>query len=302
MPRLLDEEVGPEEFEPVEFLWEEEKGAPTFVVDRALSLLHGNAVLGSDLPFGSQAVNVEGNLAQCRYQLTTSEIERFRLLGQDAGQALGDLMRSLRPGETESEIARRVSDALAARRIRAVVNLVAGDERIQKYRHPIPTEHSWERILMVTVCARRGGLTASLTRIASAAAITDELRRRTRAAASVNAKLLSATRPGVTGAELYRVAAQAYAAEGFEDEEHRHHQGGACGYRTRDWVAHPSCQEQVQVHQAFAWNPSVTGSKVEETCIILGDGLETITSSQGWPQIRVQIDGRDYSSPDVLSL
>jgi antitoxin VapB len=302
MARLLAEEVSAEEFEPVEFSREEESAAPALVAGLAAGLLDGGGALASDLPAGAAARLVEGSLARCRYQLAGSEIERYRALGRDAGDAIGGLMRAVRPGETEREVARRAEDALAARGARSVVTLVAADERLQKFRHPVPTLRAWERVLMVVVCARRGGLIASLTRIVCAGALTEELRRRTHACARVCARLLAATRPGATGAELYAVAARAYAAEGFEGEEHLHHQGGAAGYRTRDWVAHPACAEVVREKQAFAWNPSITGTKVEETCIVSGGGVEVITASPDWPTVEVEEQGLRYDLPDVLQL
>src|SRR6185436_7331095 len=122
------------------------------------------------------------------------------------------------------------------------------------------------------------------------------------AAAGVNAQLLSATRPTVSGSDLYKLAARSYAAEGYEGEERLHHQGGAAGYRTRDWLAHPACKETVQLDQAFAWNPSITGTKVEETCIAGADSVEVITRTPDWPQIAVSVAGREYLSPDVLCL
>jgi antitoxin VapB len=300
--RLLNEELAGEDFEPVEFGWEEEKASPSLPVDRARALLNETDALGSDLSMTGNVRTIEGALARCRYELTPPEIERFRQLGRDAGQAISSLMKSLSPGETEREIARRASDSLAAYGIHTVVNLVAADERISSYRHPLPTEKKWQRVLMVVVCARRSGLVASLTRIVSAGPVADELKRRTEAASNVNAQLLAATRPGVTGAELYSVAARAYLAEGFEGEEHLHHQGGAAGYRTRDWVAHPFCEERVHLHQAFAWNPSVTGTKVEETTVVFDDEIEAITRTPDWPQISFKSGGREYLSPGVLSL
>jgi len=302
MARMLEEELAGLEFGPVEYGWEEEKATPAFLSDRAASLIEGGGVLGSDLSTGGGVKAVEAAVARCRYRLTGPEIERFRLLGRDAGEAVGGLMRSLRPGETEREVARRLSDALAARGISSDVTLVAADERIAKYRHPVPTERAWRHVLMVVTCARRGGLVASLTRIVCAGAVPEELRRRTDAAARVNARLLASTRPGTGGAELYRVAAEAYAAEGFPGEERLHHQGGAAGYRTRDWVAHPACNEIVQPEQAFAWNPTVTGSKAEETCITTAAGVEILTNSPGWPQIVVSYGGSEYQSPDVLAI
>ena len=302
MPRLLAEEISVDDFEPVEFAWEEEKAQPAFLTDRALALLNEGAALGTDLSLNAKFRTIEGAIARCRYQLTASEIERYRLLGHDAGIAIGNLVRTLEPGQTEQEVASLAASALAARGAHSVVTLVAADERLKKFRHPVPTGSSWEKVLMVVVCARRNGLIASLTRIVCAGAVPDELQRRTLATARVNAQLLSGTRPQTTGAELYRLAARAYTEAGFEGQEQLHHQGGACGYRTRDWVAHPLSAERVQVNQAFAWNPSITGTKVEETCIAFADGIEAITTTPGWPQISVQVNGQEYLSPDVLSI
>jgi Xaa-Pro aminopeptidase len=302
MPRLLSEELAAEEFEPVEFSWQEEKASPTFLAARALTLLGKGSALGSDVADVSGSRQVEAAIARCRYQLTSSEIERFRSLASDAAGAIGKLAREPVPGETERQVARRVAEVLAANNIRAVVNLVAADERIQKYRHPVPTERRWKKLLMLVVCARRGGMIASFTRIICNGAIPDQLRRRTLAAARVNAQLLSATRPTATGSDLCRLAAQTYAEEGYEGEEQLHHQGGATGYRTRDWLAHPASTEQVQLNQAFAWNPSITGTKVEETCIVFADGVEVLTRTPDWPQLPVLIEGQEHLSPDVLSL
>ena len=302
MRRLLEEELAGADFEPVEYGWEEEKASPTFVADLAATLLEGGAGLGSDLPAGPGVRVVEGVVARCRYRLTPPELERFRQLGRDAGEVVGAFAKSLEPGETELQVARRLNDALASRGLHSVVTLVAADERLGKFRHPVPTSRGWERVLMLVTCARRGGLIASLTRIVCAGAASEELRRRTRSVARVNARLLAATKPGAVGSELFRTAAAAYAEEGFAGEEHLHHQGGACGYRTRDWVAHPASAETVLPGQAFAWNPSITGTKAEETCVVSADGVEILTKTPGWPQIPVRFDGREYLSPDVLEL
>ena len=116
-------------------------------------------------------------------------------------------------------------------------------------------------------------------------------------------RLLGATRPGATGRRLYEEAARAYAEAGFPGEQRKHHQGGACGYRTRDWVAHPGGDDVVDTPQAFAWNPSITGTKVEETVLALGDddGVEVVTSTPGWPAIAVDAGGATVEMPDVWS-
>lgn len=302
MPRLLAEELDANDFEPIEFGWEDEKASPDFLIEKALSILCGNSRLGTDTPTSSKAPVVEAALARCRYQLTCSELDRFRSLAQDAAVAIGQLVKELKPGEGENQVARRIVDALGAYEITPIVNLVAGDERLKQFRHPVPTANTWNRVLMVVVCACRSGLVTSLTRLISVGSPDSDLKRRIAVVGRVNAELMAATQPGTTGAELYQLVSRIYATHGFPGEERRHHQGGACGYRTRDWVAHPASQEVVQVHQAFAWNPSVAGAKAEETCVVSDNGVEVISRSPDWPQLSIEVAGREYLSPDVLSI
>ena len=131
----------------------------------------------------------------------------------------------------------------------------------------------------------------------------DDLMMRTRATADVFAALLGATIAGARGSELFAAAAAAYERAGFPAEERLHHQGGAIAYRAREWVAHPRSDETVHPPQAFAWNPTITGSKVEETCVLHADGsLELVTTSPDWPSIAVTVRGQRLDVPDVLIL
>lgn len=302
MPRLLREEISAEDFEPVEFSWEDEKSSGDFVAQKAETLLENNFNLASDLFFTVKIRPIENLIARCRYGLTGAEIERYKKLGKDAGAAIGKLFENVNVGETELEIARQAKDALGALGINSVVTLVGADDRIEKFRHPIPTENRWKKVLLIAVCARREGLIANLSRIACAGEISGELKRRTEATAFVFAKLAAATNAGASGAELYRIAAEAYAGRNFAGEINRHHQGGATGYKTRDWVAHPKNAEIVRQNQAFAWNPTVAGTKTEETFLTSASGFEIITASPDFPQITIETDGREISLPGVLSL
>lgn len=301
MPRLLAEEVSEIDFEPVQINWQDERASANVVVDQARSLLPIGE-LASDLFLLPQVRPIEPLIAACRYELTAAEIERFRSLGNDAGKALGEVINRLSPGETENEIARRVRGEMAAYGIYPVVTLVGADQRIERYRHPVPTDNVWNNTLLIAVCARRHGLIASLSRIICAGDVPAELRRRTEAVANVNAKLYAATVPGADAADLYHVAARAYTDLGFPNEIDKHHQGGACGYRTRDWTAHLKSCETVRTNQAFAWNPSITGTKTEETGIVTANGFDVITATPGVPQITSVVDGREYFSPGILSL
>jgi antitoxin VapB len=312
MPRMLSEEVFPEilgaDFEPVEYSWQDEKASGGLVVDIAKSVLETGAVIATDIPLGPAAPVIENRIAACRYRLTSHEIDRYRLLGHHAGAAVRRVIDKLDQGETELEIAEKMRHELALGGMVSVVTLVAADERISRFRHPIPTVNCWKKTLLLVTCAKRQGLIVSLSRMVQVGSVPDELKIKTEAAAYINACLLDATRCGATGAELYAAAADAYSKRGFAEEINRHHQGGAAGYKTREWVAHPRSVEVVQPGQAFAWNPSITGTKVEETCITAVDGadgaggIEVITTSPDFPQIASTIQGREYFSPGILSL
>ena len=302
MPRILSEEIAANEFEPIEFTWQDEKAAGDFVIEKARALVETNRAIASDLFLHQTVRPVENLIAWCRFELTEPEIERFRRLGRDAGEALAKIFEIIKPGETETVIARKVKNALAFFGIESVVTLIGADERIARFRHPVPTRNIWKKTLLIAVCARRYGLVASLSRIACVGEIPDELRVKTDAVAHVFGKFLSATSAGMKGAEIYQIAREAYAEKGFGDEIERHHQGGAAGYKSRDWVAHPASSEIVQSNQAFAWNPSITGTKAEETVLVKPDGIEYLTVSPNFPQIPVTIDGKEFFAPDILKL
>ena len=272
------------------------------VAKTALSVLRPGAVIAADIDIGGGVPAIDGKVAACRHRLTADEAVRFRRLGSDAGAAMRRAIDTFEPGDTEIAIAETIRHELALAGAVSVVTLVAADDRIKRFRHPVPTADRWRRTLLAVTCAQRGGLIVSLSRMVTLGTPDEELITRTQAAADVFAALRHATRPGAIGRELYEAAESAYRAAGFPDEIGLHHQGGAAGYKTRDWVAHPSSSEEVKLGQAFAWNPSITGTKVEETCILTDDGTDVVTASPDFPMIGTMIGGTEYLSPGILSL
>jgi Xaa-Pro aminopeptidase len=299
-PRLMSEALVGFDAELREFPWEAER-ADAALVSRLAAEAVGGAI-GADTSVPETRL-VEDEIARARAPLVADELQRYSTLGRDVGRALGDTMRRLEPGGAEDEVARVVAAALIAVAARPIVLLVAGDDRIARFRHPVATSARWRHTLLVAVCAEREGLVVGLSRIVSAGKPRDEVRLKTRAAAQVFGALLEATQQGATGAAMYEAALRAYQVTGFPGQERLHHQGGPTGYRSREWIAHPSCTERASLPQAFAWNPSVTGTKVEETCIVHEDGrIENVTASDGWPAIAIEVRGQRVLVPDVLTL
>ena len=299
MPRLQEEALTGLGFTPCEYAWTREQEDPGTAIATARQAVCGE--IGCDAPLAGGTL-IDSAVMAARALLTPPEVDRYRALGRDLGTIIGEVCRGIVPHLTEIEIAQRVAAAVSCIGARAIVTLVAADDRIARYRHPAPTSKPWRTQVMVVVCAQRHGLVACLSRIIVAGRVPDDLEARTAAAASVFARLIGATAPGVTGAALFQEAAQGYADAGFPSEELRHHQGGATGYRSREWIAHPQSRDRVQVRQAFAWNPSVTGTKVEETTLVHDQGFEVITATPGWPGIPLKVRGQAFTAPAILSL
>jgi antitoxin VapB len=186
--------------------------------------------------------------------------------------------------------------------VQAIVNLVAADERILEFRHPLPTAKTLTRHAMLVLCGRRDGLVCSITRLLYFGRLDDDLRRKHDAVVRVDAAMISATRPGVSLGEVFRVAVTAYAENGWPDEWRNHHQGGPAGYEPREWVATPHSTEVVHAGQAFAWNPSIAGTKSEDTVLVGPAGNDVITVIPGWPTIGVSVDGGRVERAAILEI
>ena len=153
---------------------------------------------------------------------------------------------------------------------------------------------------MVNLCTRKWGLAVSMTRFVHFGRMPQQLSSGFDAAARVNAELLDATRAGATARQLYAVAKDAYAEAGFPGEEELHHQGGATGYGEREWVATPNGTEIVLDRQAFAWNPSAKGGKVEDTVVLQNGAIELLTETTMFPAVETVVGGQSYRSAGVL--
>lgn len=108
------------------------------------------------------------------------------------------------------------------------------------------------------------------------------------------------TRVGTPVREVFRRGVQAYAEQGFPDEWHLHHQGGPCGYQGRDYLGSPTAPGVVRENQPFAWNPSITGTKSEDTILATTKGPQVITAARGWPMIEVEWENKTVPRPDIL--
>ena len=241
--------------------------------------------LGAALPSGP-TVGTDADVEPLRRSLLPDEVDRYRAVGRAAAEAMTDAVLSLSPDRTEHAAAAAVGGALLDRGLDPVVLLVAGAGRVATHRHPLPTARPLGELTMLVACARGHGLIANLTRFVSFGGFRhgETYERLLR----VEAAFLAATRPGTRVGDVYAAGAAAYAAHGFPaDEADRHHQGGPTGYETRDYLATAASDALVEPWQAFAWNPSVPGLKVEDTVLAAPSGVEVLTVDPRWPVVEV---------------
>lgn len=214
-----------------------------------------------------------------RCRLSNLEIERMAWLGERAVGAARSALAGAAPGQTEHEVASEAMARLGAEGARAPVLLAAADDRIARYRHPLPTARRIESRLMLVVVAERWGLHVALTRFAEFAPLNPDLLARVEAAERVHEAMVSATRPGRTLGDVLAAGQAAYAEAGHPEEWTLHHQGGIIGYQGRERIATPGDATDIEPGMAFAWNPSIAGAKAEET-IVLVDGEPRILTAR----------------------
>ena len=296
MPRLQDEEgLTPPAWTPI---------APYWHVDRAQVVAWNTAgqskrtAADCDIP---GADKLTGDIARLRYQLLPEESERYRALGRAAAAVLEEAAHAIAPGMTEHAIAGIIAGKAIPHGIQAALTLVATDARIFRYRHPIPTAKQLDKYAMLVLCARRHGLICSVTRFVHFGAIPAEIQEKSAACARVDAAFILGSVPGRPARDVFAEAVAEYAAAGYPDEWRFHHQGGACGYESRDYKASPVSQEVVLANQAFAWNPSIAGVKSEDTTLVTPAGVEVLSAASGeWPTHEVEWHGTSIERPAIL--
>jgi Xaa-Pro aminopeptidase len=263
-------------------------------------LVRGRKLFGDTWAGG--AVDISNEINRLRYVMVPEEIDRYQKLGIDNTAAVEIAARQVKPGMTEYEIAALLNREARTLNIIPFACLVATDERIANYRHPVPQNKRLEKQAMLGMAGRRGGLCAPVTRTVYFGAIPDELRRRQEILLQVEVTLITATKAGLKVKDIFARAMAKYAELGWPDEWKMHHQGGCAGYNGREFLASPFCQEIVQDGQAFAWNPTVKGAKSEDAFVVKATGRVWITGSPDWPAAQVEMNGEILTRPIIMEI
>lgn len=275
------------------FPWHEDQEASI------IKELTGELPWGSDVPFPNATALTE-EIARLRYSLTPEELERYRWLGEKTSLALEKTMMKTKKGEKESAVVGRLCRELWKDRIDPITLMAAADDRVFRFRHPIHTEKKIEKYLMVSVNARKWGLIVSLTRFVHFGRLPRELKKKYEANVFIDCTMMAHTRPGTSAREVLQKGIDAYREKGYPEEWTLHHQGGSIGYTGRDYRVNFKTPDIIQENQAFTWNPSLTGTKSEDTILAASKGTEMITYPILYHTLSMDVGGISFTRPAIL--
>lgn len=293
--RMMDESLSELGYELIKFNWYEANP----VKDVRGELIKQFGKIGSDVNYPG-TINISDKFKPLRYSLNDYEVIRYAYVARMSTEAVAEVCMKIKPGMNEFEIETITANTLRDRQIIPTVLLTAVDNRIYNYRHALPGGAVLENYAMINICAEKWGMPVAVTRLVHFGPLPDELKTKLEKTAIVNAHYQDFTRPGVAASEIFAKMKEWYSSVGYENEWMLHHQGGAIGYDDREWVIYPGIREVVQNNQAFAWNPTITGAKVEETIIVNESGFEVLTKSNNWPMIIVNLNGKKFPQPSIL--
>ncbi|WP_445250782.1 M24 family metallopeptidase [Microcoleus sp. OTE_8_concoct_300] len=280
--RLQDEEL-PANFQLHIYPWADVAQREAFVKE-----ITGDGNVMSDRPIYPKETPITASLQSRKQTMMASELERYRRVGRLASEAMTEVLSAAKPTWTEYQLAGAGAEALWARGLHPALTLVAGERRLPLYRHATATAEEIGRQAMLVFCARGWGLYANLTRFVSFDFLGEnhsELHRQVR---EIEAAGLNSCRPGVSLNAVYDTLKAAYEEEGYPQAIRQHHQGGTTGYLAREVVANPGTSDMLAENMAVAWNPSLSGAKIEDTFVIHSDGtLENLTFDPNWPSVEV---------------
>jgi antitoxin VapB len=282
-PRLIAEELPPE-VSVQTIKWSEGRDP----------LLPTGSKVGSDQP-GADRIDFGVEVEMMRASLIESDLARFQDICIDAAVALGNAMKQVESTDREIDVAGLITHSLWQADLEIAFLGVAGQERVHKFRHPLPTDSVVGNRVSASICAKRKGLIASITRIVTFGEVTDQMIADYTSIFKVEAALLDATIVGNSFSDPINAAIAAYPANGFDaDEWTKHHQGGPTGFLPRDWPANQTSAHLIQSNQPIAWNPTGKGWKAEDTIVATNSGVKLLSIDPEWPAFEVKGRSRAF--------
>ncbi len=264
--------------------------------ERMLGELCKNRVWARD--YGPE--NIQREVQALRFSLLPEEIERYRDGGKLAAQIVEESAAELRPGHTEWDGVGQMAKRAALEGLEPLSLFCAADERIRLYRHAIAVGATIRERVQIGGNFKYKGLVIGLTRYVNFISVGEKLRQQYRDNVEIGSRMIEATVPGASYQAPLLAGKAAYERLGYGEEFAKHHQGGPIGYMARDFRVDFAQEGTICPNQAFCWNPTITGTKSEDTVIAGEEGPIFITGPCLFPAMETEISGCKFLRPDIL--
>jgi hypothetical protein len=298
LQRLKDLELPREiqqELKVVEYDWFERTSAEKRAID---SIVKGK-VISDTGRYDTGTVD----LVSLRSVLSDYEVGFYSDLGRECDEIFSDVVPSFTPDMTELEVQGIMYREMAKRDIEPVLTLAFSEESTLTYRHNLSRNTKLTRRGFVSICARRRGLIISSSRSFMFEEV-EGIREQHRCNCYVDSVAIVSSRPEEKLSDVFEKIKEAYATQEAPGEWRFHHQGGLAGYSPREVVADPYTSVVLKSGNSLAWNPTIRGTKSEDTVVLLA-GQNRIVSypqSSRWPALIFEIGGQTVRRPNIVLL
>lgn len=294
MKRLLTEEIPEEitnEFILHEYKWWEGNS-------ELIDILKNKKIL-SDSFFPNTIFS--NDLNKLRINLDEIERDNYRKLGKICDRILYETAHEIKSDMTELDVQGLLYNKLMSENIEPVLALVFSDISSITYRHNLPRDIKLGKRVFFSICARKKGLILSATRSMLFFPDTSLVSQHEKNC-YIDAVAIYNSQPGVKLNSIFQNIQIAYEKVGFEGEWMKHHQGGLAGYKAREIAANPSIDYKLEEGVAIAWNPTICGTKSEDTALVISGENEIISFpfDSKWPELLIDIKDKKIRRPNIL--
>jgi len=293
-PRVFDEELQGLEIEPMFLKWYE-----ATLEEKAVQLTKGKKVI-SDIPV-DMAECLPEKIYSMHYPLTEKEIEKCGWIGEKVEEIVCKVADEIKPGITEYDIQAMMLQEFGRYDIIVDNLLVGSDERILKYRHPVPTDKKVERFVLLHPAVKKRGLHANITRMLYLGdKVPDDIQKKYDIANMLEAAAVSMCIPGGKFSTIFDTRKKLLKQYGFEDEWERHFTGGPTGYQLCDACICNDPEAIVSPNQTYDWFITLPGVKVEELSVNTSKGWDILSVTGKWPVKEYSYDSQTFELPQIL--
>ena len=289
--RMMEEQVPGQGYEQVTTYWHQ--GDERL---KAKELAGQRVVADTAIP-GTQFAAEQ--IMDLQWPLNEIEVARTRWLGRNIAEILEKVFRTVEPGMTEQEIQQMLHGEIILRGMDLEVPIVGSDERIHRHRHVLATDKKLERYLLLGPVVRRWGLSALVSRSAHFGEPPLEVQKAFRAAATIEARIISILEEGLKFSKILEYQKQWYEELGVPNGWIYHFQGGPTGYVLVDATRNQT-DKVIQAPQPYSWFTTIKGAKVEELTLLTRQGAEIASLGEDWPTMGIDTPKGIVKVPGML--